>query len=118
MNVDVANLRQLIDETEERQKRLYEQIQAIDDPNLLLQLGDDLADRPEFSVKFFDRMIALNPKELAPVIRAAYAYIMMGDDLDAYYMLRRAREIDPEHKDVKELATWVLSPTSRLPRGL
>lgn len=108
----------LVDAMEKDINKLYVEISAIDDVEVLLDLGDEFADKPEFGVRFYDRVIAVDPTNLRAVLSAGACYLLAGNDLDAYYMLRRAREIDPTHEDVKKLAASVLSPTSRLPRDI
>lgn len=97
---------------------LMREIRAIDDVNLLLELGDEFFDKPDYAIKFYERAVRISPGDIKPIVAAGACYLFAGNDLDAYYMLRRAREIDPYHDEVKKLAASVLSPTSRLPRNL
>ena len=108
----------LISRIEKDINELYVEINVIDDVGLLLALGDEFADKPEYGVRFYDRAIAVDPANLRAILSAGFCYLLAGNDLDAYYMLRRAREIDPTNEDVKKLAASVLSPTSRLPRDI
>lgn len=116
MNKD--NFSSRIRNMETELRAFLHEIDALGDVGLLLSFGDDFFDRPEYAIRFYNRAIELDPGNLVATISAGYCYLLAGNDLDAYYMLRRAREIDSTHEDVKKLAASVLSPTSRLPRNL
>jgi tetratricopeptide (TPR) repeat protein len=108
----------LIESLEAKLGVFLQEVRAIDDMELLLRLGDEFFDKPEYAIRFYERAIQVNPGDLRPVVAAGACYLLAGNDLDAYYMLRRAREIDPNNEDTKKLAASVLSPTSRLPRNI
>lgn len=108
----------LIENLEVKLSLLLQKIRAIDDMDTLLGLGDEFFDKPEYAIRFYERAIQINPGDIRPVVAAGACYLLAGNDLDAYYMLRRAREIDPNNEGVKKLAASVLSPTSRLPRNI
>src|SRR5688500_14410069 len=100
----------LVGQLESLSRALYERLQSIDDPDFLLALGEEIADKPEHAVRFFDRVIALRPHDLQAVLDAGACYLLAGNDLDAYYMLRRARQLAPTDPEVKKLEASVCSP--------
>lgn len=108
----------LIESLETKTREFLREIDALNDLNSLMSLGDEFFDKPEYAIRFYEKAIRLSPGDLKPVVAAGACYLFAGNDLDAYYMLRRAREIDPTHEDVKRLAASVLSTTSRLPRNI
>lgn len=108
----------LLENLEAELRVFVREVDALGDVDLLLSLGDEFFDKSEYAIRFYERAIRVSPGDLRPVVAAGACYLFAGNDLDAYYMLRRAREIDPTHEDVKKLAASVLSPTSRLPRDI
>ena len=97
---------------------LRRHINDIDDVNFLREMGEEFFDKPEYAVLFYERAVQVNPLDLDSIVSAGACYLLAGNDLDAYYMLRRAQKISTTDEGVVMLASSVLASTSRLPKNL
>jgi hypothetical protein len=72
---------------------------------VLERLGDAYVEsgNPQMGAEIYLRLEALEPRRVAPLAKAARAYLMVGDNESAAQTCRRGLAVNPENQVLTEL---------------
>ncbi len=96
----------------EVERALHEALRRVSEPAELRKLAESFYAEPEVSVPTFERLLEMNPKDLAARVELGFVYFLMGEDGEANRQLEKARALDPGHVQVLTLEAALARDTA------